>query len=63
MRIARVHIGAELVVGDEILLDKPQSHYLKKVLRLRSGAAFFLFNGREAVDYRATLVIDGTQAR
>jgi len=63
LRISRVHIATELVVGDEIPLDKPQSHYLKNVLRLKSGAAFFLFDGRAAVDYRATLVIDGKQFR
>ena len=59
MRISRVHIGTTLVVGHEIPLDKAQSHYLKNVLRLKSGAAFFLFNGQEAIDYRATLRVDG----
>ncbi len=59
MRISRVHIGTELVVGEKIALDPRQSHYLKHVLRLKSGAALLLFNGREALDYRATLVIEG----
>ena len=59
MRISRVHIGAQLVVGEEISLDKPQGHYLKHVLRLKSGAALLLFNGREAIDYKATLDFDG----
>jgi 16S rRNA (uracil1498-N3)-methyltransferase len=59
MRISRVHTAAELVVGEEISLDKPQGHYLKHVLRLQSGAALLLFNGREAIDYHATLVFDG----
>jgi 16S rRNA (uracil1498-N3)-methyltransferase len=59
MRISRVHTGAELVVGEEISLDKFQSHYLKHVLRLKSGAALLLFNGREAVDYHASLVFEG----
>ena len=59
MRIPRVHTGAELVVGEEISLDKFQSHYLKHVLRLKSGAALLLFNGREAIDYQARLVFDG----
>ncbi len=59
MRISRVYTGAELVVGEEISLDKFQSHYLKHVLRLKSGAALLLFNGREAVDYHARLVFDG----
>ena len=63
MRIPRVHIGAELVVGEKVLLDKSRSHYLKHVLRLQSGAALLLFNGLEAIDYRATLLIEGKQAK
>ncbi len=63
MRIPRVHIGAELVVGEEVLLDKSQSHYLKHVLRLQPGAALLLFNGVEAIDYRATLSIEGKQLK
>ena len=63
MRIARIHVGAELVVGAEIALGKAQSHYLTHVLRLKSGAAMFLFNGWEALDYHATLVLDGKQAK
>jgi len=59
VRISRVHVNAELVVGDEIALDKPQGHYLKHVLRLKSGAALLLFNGREAIDYKATLDFEG----
>ena len=63
MRISRVYIGAELVVGEEIILDRPQSHYLEHVLRLKSGAALRLFNGQEAVDYAATLVVEDKQHR
>lgn len=59
MRISRVHVGAELVVGEILALDKAQGHYLKSVLRLKPGAAFTLFNGREAIDYQATLVFEG----
>jgi len=63
MRIVRVHVGAELVVGEEIILDRSQSHYLEHVLRLKSGAALLLFNGQEAVDYAATLVVEDKQYR
>jgi len=63
MRIPRVHIGAELVVGEDVLLDKSQSHYLKHVLRLKPGAALLLFDGLEAIDYQATLSIEGKQVR
>ncbi len=63
MRTCRVHIETELIVGEELTLDKSRSHYLKQVLRLKSGAAFLLFNGREAIDYHATLILEGKQAK
>ncbi|MDH3633936.1 MAG: 16S rRNA (uracil(1498)-N(3))-methyltransferase [Gammaproteobacteria bacterium] len=63
MRISRVYIETELVVGEEITLDRPQIHYLEHVLRLKSGAALLLFNGQDAVDYEAALVIEGKQHR
>ena len=59
MRIARVYIDSELVGGQVIALDKAQSHYLKNVLRLKPGAAFFLFNGRTAIDFEARLQVEG----
>ncbi len=59
MRISRVYIDAELVGGQVIALDKAQGHYLKNVLRLKPGAAFFLFNGRACVDFEARLLVDG----
>lgn len=61
MRISRVYTDAALVVGETISLDKSQSHYLKHVLRLKSGAALLLFNGRDEFDYEAMLIIDGKQ--
>lgn len=63
MRMSRVYIDAEIVGGQVIALDKARGHYLKNVLRLNPGAAFFLFNGREAVDYEAILVADGKQLK
>ena len=59
MRIARVHVEAELEVGAEIALAQAQSHYLKHVLRLQPGAALLLFNGQQALDYRAVLIANG----
>ncbi len=59
MRISRVYIGVPLVVGDEIAIDKARSHYLNHVLRLASGANVVLFNGLEAIDYHATLQMQG----
>ena len=57
MRIPRVHVEAELVVGDSLTFDKDRAHYLKHVLRLQPGAAVDLFNG-DGKDYRATLLAD-----
>ena len=59
MRQARVYIGADLVEGDEIWLDKTRGHYLKNVLRLKPGAAFFLFNARSAEEFAAEFLVDG----
>ena len=59
MRNTRVFTETGLVVGDVIDLDKARAHYLKNVLRLKPGAVFFLFNGREAIDYEARLIIEG----
>lgn len=63
MRSTRVYCDAELVSGRVIELDRARGHYLKNVLRLKPGAAFFLFNGRAALDYEATLVTDGKKLR
>ena len=63
MRISRVFIDVELVSGQVIALGRTQSHYLKNVLRLQPGAAFFLFDGRAAVDFEARLLVDGKQLK
>ena len=63
MRISRVYVDATLVVGETISLDKSRGHYLKNVLRLKSGAALLLFNGRDAVEYAARLDVDGKAVR
>lgn len=53
---ARLYVEADLQVEASIGLDPAQAHYLKHVLRLKSGAAVALFNGRDG-EWRAT--IDG----
>lgn len=62
MRIPRVHADAELGIGVETRLDESRSHYLKNVLRLKAGAELILFDGRQAIDYHATLAYDGKRA-
>ena len=59
MRITRVHVVDELVVGAEIALAQAQTHYLKHVLRLKPGAAIALFDGRQALDFHAVLTANG----
>ena len=61
MRISRVYVEQELVVGDSIAFDQDRNHYLKHVLRLKPGAVVDLFNGSDGNDYRATLTLDGKQ--
>ena len=63
MRITRVHVDIELSVGTEIVLPEAQTHYLKNVLRLKPGAALVLFDGRQAIDFHATLTVGGKKLR
>lgn len=53
---ARLFVEADLEAGASIGIEPAQAHYLRHVLRLRSGAAVALFNGRHG-EWRAT--IDG----
>lgn len=46
-------------MGETVTLDRDRSHYLQHVLRLKPGAAVDLFNGRDGIDYRACLDVDG----
>ena len=59
MRIPRVHVESELMASAVIALAQAQSHYLKNVLRLPAGARLILFNGTEAFDYLAELIVEG----
>ena len=45
MRTARVYIPQPLSSGAQIVLDETTSHYVVRVLRLRSGQPLVLFNG------------------
>ncbi len=63
MRISRVYVGDELWVGAAITLDRAASHYLKQVLRLKSGAAVVLFNGIDGRDYTGIVNVDGKLVR
>ncbi|MGY6275901.1 16S rRNA (uracil(1498)-N(3))-methyltransferase [Methylomonas sp. MgM2] len=46
MRISRLYVDAPLNVGSRIDLDDEAAHYVRTVLRLKSGDAIVLFNGQ-----------------
>jgi 16S rRNA (uracil1498-N3)-methyltransferase len=48
----RLFVVAPLVAGAVVTLDKPQSHYVVNVLRLRAGQGLLVFNGRDG-EWRA----------
>jgi 16S rRNA (uracil1498-N3)-methyltransferase len=43
----RLYVDAPLAPGESVALDRNQSNYLGNVLRLASGAAVLVFNGRD----------------
>ncbi len=62
MRLSRIFVGQRLDHGVQIYLDADTCHYLKKVLRLKSGAAIVLFNGQDLYEYESLLSYEGKQA-
>ena len=55
MRIPRLYCPQDINVGETIELTKEASHYLAKVLRLKTGAKIIVFNGQGG-EYSATLL-------
>jgi 16S rRNA (uracil1498-N3)-methyltransferase len=54
MRSSRIFLNDSLAKGQMVELDKPQTHYLTSVLRLKSGDPLTLFNGKGG-EYSATI--------
>lgn len=54
MRTHRLYASSALEPGSETILDKNQSHYLTRVLRVSTGQHLQLFNG-DGCDYLATI--------
>ena len=46
MRVSRLYVNTPLNVGGHIELDDDAAHYVRTVLRLKSGDAIVLFNGK-----------------
>jgi 16S rRNA (uracil1498-N3)-methyltransferase len=55
MRSTRIYVDLALASGHELVLPAAQSTHLLRVLRLRTGAALTLFNGRGG-EYAAQLI-------
>lgn len=51
----RLYVSDALGGGQQLTLDKMQSHYLAQVMRQRKGDAVCLFNGQDG-EWRATLL-------
>lgn len=64
MRISRIYVNQPLATGSSVELEPQNAHYVRNVLRLKSGATVALFNGTDDCDYSAFLNFDGksTQA-
>jgi 16S rRNA (uracil1498-N3)-methyltransferase len=57
MRISRIYCEQTMAIGDRIILDSDQSHYVRNVLRLKSGQDIYLFNHSTSADFLATLSV------
>ena len=53
-RSPRLHVTGALKPGAEITLEKSQAHYLRNVLRLKTGDGVLAFNGKDG-EWQATL--------
>src|SRR5262249_13545142 len=53
-RATRLYVDAPLADGAVVALDRGQSHYLRRVLRLQNGQEILLFNGYDG-EWRGTL--------
>ena len=61
MRLTRVHVPSQLILGQIMTLHPMSSAHLVKVLRLRAGAQFIAF-GSDSQDYLCEIVIARTEA-
>ncbi|HUE44908.1 MAG TPA: 16S rRNA (uracil(1498)-N(3))-methyltransferase [Aestuariivirgaceae bacterium] len=57
-RIPRLYVDAPLATGTSVTLNRQQSHYVANVMRLKSGDALRLFNGRDG-EYLCTIETAG----
>lgn len=55
MRVSRLYVQQPLQVGEAITLDSAPAHYVRRVLRLKTGAQVVLFNG-DGDEFTATIL-------
>jgi 16S rRNA (uracil1498-N3)-methyltransferase len=60
-RSPRLHVAATLAHAVKLVLERPQAHYLRHVLRLREGDRVLVFNGRDG-EWQARLLLAGREA-
>lgn len=60
-RTPRLYVEDRLKAGVEIALGRDAGNYLRNVLRLKSGDAVLLFNGKDG-EWQAVLAADGKRA-
>ena len=61
MRVSRIYVSASLEQNQELDLPDKTSHYLLKVLRLKTAARLVLFNGN-GYDYQAEIITTGKKS-
>lgn len=59
MRLTRLYIDQPLASGSTFALETDRTHYVRNVLRLKSGAHIALFNGVDDADYQSILHFNG----
>lgn len=63
MRIPRLYLESALKAGNSVSLPADKAHYVRNVLRLKSGQSVHLFNGADDFDYGGELQISGRTAQ
>jgi len=61
MGLSRIYLEQSLTVDSNVTLDAAANHYVRHVLRLKSGSSCLLFNADESCDYLSRLTFEGKQ--
>ena len=58
MRLSRLLIDGNLDIGCSLELGPEQAHYVRNVLRIKSGQPVVLFDGKTSRDFNARVQVD-----